>query len=67
MSFLKFLKSSQLTGPGLVTRGIVLTLGFVIAYKWLVQPEFQRRKRREAESYADFIFEKERADGQRVE
>uniref|UniRef100_A0A0K8TNV4 Uncharacterized protein n=1 Tax=Tabanus bromius TaxID=304241 RepID=A0A0K8TNV4_TABBR len=62
MSLLNFIKRNKNFTVSFMTKGMLATVGVIVSYKFIIEPALNRRRRRQAEAYADFIFEKERQD-----
>uniref|UniRef100_A0A1B0BVM5 Uncharacterized protein n=1 Tax=Glossina palpalis gambiensis TaxID=67801 RepID=A0A1B0BVM5_9MUSC len=59
MNIIKFLKRAATTPPGLLGMGIIATLVFTVSYRVLLKPEMSRRRRQEAETAADYLFQQD--------
>ncbi|KAI8119362.1 hypothetical protein CVS40_9259 [Lucilia cuprina] len=59
MSLIKNLKQFSTSTTGLMAIGIFSTLIISVSYRVFMKPEFERRRRQEAEAMADYIFQHE--------
>lgn len=59
MSFINSLKQFSTSTTGLMAIGIFSTLIITVSYRKFMKPEFERRRRHEAESMAEYIFQHE--------
>ena len=60
MSFINNLKQFSTSTTGLMAIGIFSTLFISVSYRVFLKPEFERRRRQEAEAMADYIFQHEK-------
>lgn len=59
MSLIKNLKQFSTSTTGLMAIGIFSTLIISVSYRVFMKPEFDRRRRQEAEAMAEYIFQHE--------
>ncbi|XP_055387276.1 uncharacterized protein LOC129615892 [Condylostylus longicornis] len=59
MESLKTIKKSLNSSPGIMFAGIAVSGTIIFGYRYLIKPTLDYRRRVEAESFANFIFEKE--------
>ena len=60
MSFIKFVQQFKHSTTGLMAMGILGTLLICGGYRVIIKPKMDKQQREEAESFAEYIFQKER-------